>query len=281
MKIYKPANYSYITVCEIPKLEIQKFDMALCAQPRQTLKSFYNKCPVKPALICNGGFFNMSNGDTVFTYTDEGKIISQDPRYVEGMGTINGELVAGSVNEHNYTDFICGYPVLIKNGKKAPIKIASEINYNARRTVLAYNADKVYIIAIESPGMTFAAMQNFLLSLGVTNAINLDGGGSTKILYNGNSLTSSAYNRAVDNVIAVYLKPQSLYRVQLGCFGLKANAEKMLKRVQALGGVYQKAYVRKIGQYYKVQCGAFSVRTNAVNMVNDLKSKGFDAFVTI
>ena len=281
MKIYKPANYSYITVCEIPKAEIQKLDMSLCAQPRQTLKSFYDRCPVKPAIICNAGFFNMSNGATVFTYTDEGKIISQDSRYVEGMGTVNGELVAGSVNSYNYTDFICGYPVLIKNGKKAPIKIASEINYNARRTVLAYNEKNIYIIAIESPGMAFAAMQNFLLSLGVTNAINLDGGGSTKILYNGNSITSSAYNRAVDNVIAVYLKPQSLYRVQLGCFSLKANAEKMLKRVQALGGVYQKAYVRKIGQYYKVQCGAFSVRTNAVNMVNDLKSRGFDAFVTI
>ena len=30
MKIYNPTNYSYITVVEIPKKEISKFDMALC-----------------------------------------------------------------------------------------------------------------------------------------------------------------------------------------------------------------------------------------------------------
>ena len=34
MKIYNPTNYSYITVVEIPKVEILKFDMALCQQPR-------------------------------------------------------------------------------------------------------------------------------------------------------------------------------------------------------------------------------------------------------
>ena len=34
MKIYNPTNYSYITVVEISKAEIAKFDMALCQQPR-------------------------------------------------------------------------------------------------------------------------------------------------------------------------------------------------------------------------------------------------------
>lgn len=34
MKIYNPTNYSYITVVEIPKTEISKFDMGLCQQPR-------------------------------------------------------------------------------------------------------------------------------------------------------------------------------------------------------------------------------------------------------
>ena len=87
MKIYNPTNYSYITVVEIPKTEIAKFDMALCQQPRQTLKAYYDSCDVKPAIISNGGFFNMSDGSTVFNYSYEGKIISSNSFYKEGFGT--------------------------------------------------------------------------------------------------------------------------------------------------------------------------------------------------
>ena len=34
MKIYSPSNYSYVKIIEIPKEEISKLDMTLCAQPR-------------------------------------------------------------------------------------------------------------------------------------------------------------------------------------------------------------------------------------------------------
>jgi len=207
MKVFNPDGYSYITVVQVPKTEIEKLDMALCAQPRQTLKKFYDACETKPAIVCNGGFFNMSDGSTVFTYSDEGVIISSDSSYKEGMGTVDGELKFGTIGVENFTDFICGYPVLIKAGKAVTISCASEIDYKARRTVLAYDDSNVYVIAIESPGMKFAAMQEFLLTMGVTYAINLDGGGSTKILKNGESITSCVYNRAVDNVIAIYLRP--------------------------------------------------------------------------
>jgi cell division septation protein DedD len=54
----------------------------------------------------------------------------------------------------------------------------------------------------------------------------------------------------------------------------------LLAQIQSLGGVYTNAYIRKIGSYYKVQMGAFGVKTNAVNMLNELKAKGFDAFIT-
>ena len=116
--------------------------------------------------------------------------------------------------------------------------------------------------------------------MNIDYALNLDGGGSTKILENGKSITSTLYNRAVDNVIAFYLKPKVIYRVQAGAFSFKKNAENLLKQIHALGGDYTNAYIRKIGLYYKVQMGAFSVKANATRMLNDLKSKSFDAFIT-
>lgn len=280
MKTYKHSDYSYVTIVEIPKDEIQLVDMDLCAQPKQTLKAYYDACSVKPAIICNGGFFALSTGETCFNYTDDGKIISTNSNYKEGMGILNGILTYGSLGRLPFTDFVSAYPVLIEKSQKTNFTIASDINYKARRTILAYDSTNIYVIAIESPGMRFAEMQTLLINMGVEYAINLDGGGSTKILENGKSITSSLYNRAVDNVIAFYLKPKTIYRVQLGAFAIKSNANNLLAKVKNLGGDYANAFIKKVGLYYKVQVGAFSVKANATRMLNDLKSKGFDAFIT-
>ena len=287
MKIYKHSTYSYVTIVEIPKTEIQTIDMDLCAQPRQTLKKYYDACSVKPTILCNGGFFNMSDGTTCFNYTDDGKIINSTSSYKEGMG-INGNdrdnLLFGEIDKAIYYDFVSAYPVLVKNGKKVAITYATEINYKARRTVLAYDENNIFVIGVDAPGLDFNQLQTILVNMGIDYAINLDGGGSTKILHNGTSLTSTAYNRAVDNVIAFYLKPNTIYRVQVGAYSKKANADTMLQKIKSLndsiGAGYKNAYVRKIGSYYKVQVGAFSKKTNATKVLNDLKSKGFSAFIT-
>lgn len=254
--------------------------MELCAQPAQKLSAFYDSCTIKPDILINGGLFNMADGTTCFNYADDGIIISTDANTKEGMGIVNGELKFGVIGEDQFDDFVSGYPVLIKGGIPVTTNIASELNYKARRTILAYNNNTIYIFAIESPGMNFSEVKNYLLTVGVDYAINLDGGGSTKILQNGESITSIFYNRAVDNVIAFYLKPKVVYRVQVGAFSSKAKAENFAGQIRSLGGTYINAYARQVGQYWKVQVGAFSIRTNATNLVNDLKSKGYNAFVT-
>lgn len=279
MKTYKHQKYDYITIVEIPKEEIQMIDMDLCAQPKQTLGAYYDALSAKPAVICNGGFFALVDGDTVFNYMDDGQIISTYSGAYEGMGIVNGSLTFGTIGTLPFTDFVSAYPVLIKEGKKVDTSMAAELDYKARRTVLAYNLTKIFIIAIEAPGMTFKVMQDLLLDLCVDYAINLDGGGSTKILENGKSITSKLYNRPVDNVIAFYTKPKVIYRVQLGAFSLRKNADAYLAQVKADG--YTDAYVRKVGNYWKLQLGAFSIRNNAVRLVSELKSKGYAAFITV
>lgn len=278
MKTYKHPNYDYVTVVEIPKDEIQSIDMDLCAQPRQTLKAYYDALEVKPAILCNGGFYSMADGDTVFNYADDGDIISADSIAQEGMGIVNGSLTYGTIGQLPFIDFVSGYPVLIVDGAKADTSIAPELNYKARRTVLGYNDTKIFVVAVENPGMAFSALQNLCQELCMTYAINLDGGGSTKILNNGESLTSILYNRAVDNVIAFYLKPKVIYRVQLGAFSKRANADNYLLQIHEAG--YTSAYVRKVGNYWKIQLGAFSIKSNATNLVNELHSKGYSAFIT-
>ena len=71
-----------------------------------------------------------------------------------------------------------------------------------------------------------------------------------------------------------------LYRVQIGAFKDRANAEGFMKTVKAKG---LEAFVTPQGDdgLYRVQVGAFSKKENAAAYQKEVKAKGFDAFVVI
>lgn len=208
MKIYTHKKYSYVQVVEVPRTELRKIDFAHCKEPRETLSSFYNRQSDKPDIVANLGFFGMSDGSTCFNLISDGKVIHATDAYQWGIG------VRGDTNiEYNgltwrkdWRCFVSGYPNLISDGKKIDIDFATELNYKARRTMLGYNNTTIFLVLVESPGLAFTAMQDLMLGLGCKYAINLDGGGSTKALYKGQSITKEVTNRAVDSVLAIYLK---------------------------------------------------------------------------
>lgn len=207
MRVYTHPKYSYVRVAEIPKNEIEKLDFALCKQPTETLGAYYKRQTKKPNILVNGGFFSMTDGVTCFNFRDENNTIMYNDSYQWGMGIVgDNEIGFGHMNERPWRDFISGYPNLIEHGKKLSITFAKELNYKARRSMLGYNDTTVFIVCVENPGLAYPAMQDLMFELGCTYAINLDGGGSTKMLHDGKSVTTNLTNRAIDNVVAVYLK---------------------------------------------------------------------------
>lgn len=70
---------------------------------------------------------------------------------------------------------------------------------------------------------------------------------------------------------------KTLYRVQVGAYLVKANAEAQLKKVKAAGF---DTYMVNDGKYYKIQVGAYSVKANADAMLKKIQAKGFSAFIT-
>ena len=209
MKKYYHPDYNYVSIVEIDKHEVSKYDFAACREPRETLGSYYNRQATKPDVIINAGFFALANGTPVFNTVDEGVIRSFNNEYREGIGiTTDGEIKFGLLNDGtDWRDFLSGYPVLIKgNGPINSFSVGSEINYNACRSILGINNDTVYLIHIGKPGMRFSVMSNILYHMGVTYAINLDGGGSARMLVNGSVFGYPTENRSVDNVFCVYLK---------------------------------------------------------------------------
>lgn len=69
------------------------------------------------------------------------------------------------------------------------------------------------------------------------------------------------------------------YRVQIGAFAVRANAEKLIKELDTKGIA---SCIVLYPDKFKVQCGYFLVKENAKNMLNKLKDLGYkDAFITI
>ena len=214
MEIRTVPGYSYVKLCVIPKKEIERLDFDLCRQPAETLEAYYARQSVKPDLLCNGGLFGMKDGKTYFTFRSEGQTVSYIDKYTKGFGiTGQGELRSGDYGRDgvSYRDFICGYPVLIKNGRPYSSDVGRELDRRTRRTALGMDEKNVYIMTVDLPGMSFDQLKTVLIQAGVQEAINLDGGGSTRLLAGGKLQTASTVaSRAVDNVFAVYLKRETV-----------------------------------------------------------------------
>ena len=70
-----------------------------------------------------------------------------------------------------------------------------------------------------------------------------------------------------------------IYRVQVGAFAEKANAERQLDKVKALG--YNDAFIAVVdGKLYRVQIGAFREKANAERLAAEVKALGLSAIVT-
>ena len=102
---------------------------------------------------------------------------------------------------------IGGWPVLLKDG------LATSDTQLVRhpRTAVGFNADSLYFVAVDgrqprlSVGMTFAELGQVMRELGCTDAMNLDGGGSTTMWIGGSVVNSPSdgRERAVANALVL------------------------------------------------------------------------------
>lgn len=68
-----------------------------------------------------------------------------------------------------------------------------------------------------------------------------------------------------------------LYRVQVGAYTVRANADAQLAKVKTAGF---DTYMIQVDGFFKIQVGAYSVKSNADAMLAKIKAAGFDAFIT-
>ena len=88
--------------------------------------------------------------------------------------------------------------------------------------------------------------------------------------------SSSTVTESTTNKPTASTSSSAKYKIQVGAFKTKANADAQLKKVKAKK---IDAVVVKSGTYYKVQAGAFSSKTNADAQLKKVKAAGFDAVI--
>lgn len=113
-------------------------------------------------------------------------------------------------------DIIGGSPKLVVNGKVDIDKDFTDTNLlNARhpRSAIGMSKDYFFLVVIDGRnasaglrGMNIKELAEYMKSLGCDSAINLDGGGSSKLMQGSKVLNKNNTNRSIHNAIGIKLK---------------------------------------------------------------------------
>lgn len=300
-----------VTIIRIPGKYVKKVSIDMCTQPKLSPEKFYDTYANndKPTILTNCSFFATATGESIWNLISNGVTYSaynQIP-YSRGFGvTKDGILKNGIYASTGWDDFTTAYPELYKNGIQIRLgDTYNDINYRAQRLCFGWTEDKeeIFFILVEGKGCLLEELQE-LISVYVPKAFycaNLDGGGSAYVNVTGSRVSESGYVRPVDSVLAVWLKddatieteekeiengdavvlkPKVLYRVQLGAFSKKANADSFRDTIRQIEGC-EKAFVvyDETKKLYKVQVGAFSIKANAYNFAAKIEDAGYSTYI--
>ena len=137
--------------------------------------------------IINGYLFNTKFQPCGWLVVD-GDVISQD-KYKDWGFSCN-KTGAPKMSTDRSKSFISGIPIL-KNGARVYRGLTPDVARKAERTAVAWLPNGRVILWCDDKKLTRDELQVQLLSLGASDAIMLDGGGSTQGIFPDGKLTSS------------------------------------------------------------------------------------------
>jgi len=227
-----------IHIMVLPKSALQHYQlgMAYSSGPLEKTSWFGRQSQALTAV--NGGFFDMDKGGSVTYLEIEDSVIHYtQPRGVDSLrwafpdSLINGAVILTKDNHleispvrpesyyENSTQeaavLVVG-PLLLQNGEKYPLPNSKFVTNRHPRSYLATTPNAILFVVVDgrsesANGMTLHEAQQFLLSLGCIDAINLDGGGSTTLWTKTggvvNHPSDGAGERSVANALVVIANP--------------------------------------------------------------------------
>lgn len=161
----------------------------------------------KPDYAVNAGFFNMAKFTPSTWLVADGKVLSQGGSGY-GYAFDGGKIVFACQNNVRYPDFLGGYPVILRDGKKAYGAWPADIS-DRGRTAIGLTRDGLVLRCVPdmygSGDFTPEELYADMSVHGCVTAVNLDGGGSTQGYFNGKYIIST---RIVHSFLLVWLKKE-------------------------------------------------------------------------
>lgn len=273
------------------------------------------KAAVGCNIVCNASFYSFSTMEPTFHLKSEGYTLANQTWKCYGLSwnskylntQHNLDYGMRLVMDDNHDTCISGYILLAPNKSINATLDPTIPSYSTKRgrTMLGVTKDGEVVLHVVGDGdaesLTAKQSRQKMYDLGCEYAIMLDGGGSSQAVFeDGTRIYSS---REVYNFLCIWLytdeeynaiyggsedEPadpvtKTYYRVQVGAFSVKANAEKLQAELKEKG--YDDCYIQYAevnGRlYHRVQVGSFSVRENADKLMETLKAEGYDAFIQI
>lgn len=156
-----------------------------------------------PIAQINGSLFNNYN-DPIGTVIYDGNMVKNSGKGY-GVGIYEDGISFGSPWTKVWKDYISGYPGLIANGEKITWTIQDNAVFNSstRRSAIARKGNRIYFVTTVG-GMTLQKFTDTLFNLEMEDAINLDGGGSSRLYCEGECINNPTDNRKIANVIAAW-----------------------------------------------------------------------------
>lgn len=224
---------------KIPMTDIEYIGYFYGKNGNESIKTAYARVKKErgraPDFFINAELFDFSTRKAASDVVCGGKV----HRLTEGYGIAfpdNKKAVFSYKNNVNASDYVGAYPVLVKNGKKESSE-PKGIGGVRGRTALGVDNNNFYIAIIpDYSGVSLSALSNHFISAGATNAINLDGGGSTQYY---SPLGNHYTGRYVRGFIGVWLKQSADIRT------VKVGVGKSLRVRSGAGFGY-----KKVGNLY-------------------------------
>ena len=187
-------------------------DIRILYDNKMKMSQWYSK--YKPDILINAALFNMSDGSPIETFISNNKTYSTSDWCKDGFGVKKDGTIKFGTVDNTYKDFMVGFPVLIKDNKiNINFDVGTSLSGRHPRSLFSYNEKTKEIILTtvdgrrtNKPGKTIQETANYINQFGVTHSINMDGGGSTRMLVDGQVVNSPTEDRAVSSVIAIWLK---------------------------------------------------------------------------
>lgn len=267
--------------------------------------------------IFNASFYGSGKNDAgvtvqtpVFHLKNEGVVLADPGWKTDGFAwdivkpnqPLNYKMT--KVADTTFDNYISGYVLLSKDqGANTPIdkNIPSRLTRRGR-TLIGQKPNGNIVIYVcgdgTSDAMTAAQCKAKMIALGCTTSVMLDGGGSSQcnvdcdfndddITFKGTT-TSIKSTRAVYNYLCVWFAPDeppkpemvTYYRVQVGSFGNRDNANRLMAELKAKGysGYIQEVVINGT-KMNRVQVGSFTVRANAQRLMDELSKLGYKPYI--